>query len=248
MNLKRRLKAEWETTKKARKEFWDRLDEQERDEMYCKNLEVSVVEDKLHVAEQHSSRIQRVRDSRRGADEIGSGNQNRKSNKEPKIKHYNSSRPIRASHASTSTTTPASPSPSPSSSSSAPKPHATIPPSIPATDKDCVFDITKAKRLECTKDGIDVGAAFLTLQQEASPIVNNRQKKLTLANFHRFMTQRKERNHPPAMVQLKYNGYKGPPATPAPTAAKKIKSPVKPAISSLRKDDVLRALESEHPR
>ncbi|KAG9063314.1 hypothetical protein KI688_004196 [Linnemannia hyalina] len=60
ISLKRRLKAEWEATTKARKGFWDRLDEQERDEVYCKNLEVSVVEDKLYVAEQHSSRIQRA--------------------------------------------------------------------------------------------------------------------------------------------------------------------------------------------
>ncbi|KAF9963479.1 hypothetical protein BGZ65_003033 [Modicella reniformis] len=126
-----------------------------------------------------------ARDLKRGADGIESGDQNRKSNKEPKVKHHNNSRPIRASHASTSTTTPASPSPSPSSSSSAPKPHATTPSSIPATDKDRVFDITK--RLECTKDGFDVGAAFLMLQQEASPTVNNRQQKLTLTNFHQFM-------------------------------------------------------------
>ncbi|KAG0258820.1 hypothetical protein DFQ27_004421, partial [Actinomortierella ambigua] len=66
MNLKRKLRAEWKATTKARKEFWDRLDEQERDEMtlallqmYCKKLEVNVVEDKLYVAEQHSSRIRR---------------------------------------------------------------------------------------------------------------------------------------------------------------------------------------------
>ncbi|KAI8354459.1 hypothetical protein B0O80DRAFT_529217 [Mortierella sp. GBAus27b] len=39
--------------------------------------------------------------------------------------------------------------------------------------------------LGCTKDGFDASAAFLTLQQEASPIVNNRQRNLTPTNFHR---------------------------------------------------------------
>ncbi|KAK3810467.1 MAG: hypothetical protein J3R72DRAFT_463841 [Linnemannia gamsii] len=59
LNLKRRLKAEWEATAKARKEFWDRLDEQQRDQMYCKNLEESVVGDKLYIAVQHSNRVRK---------------------------------------------------------------------------------------------------------------------------------------------------------------------------------------------
>jgi hypothetical protein len=47
-NLKRRMKADWEATKKARKEFWDQLEEQERDEvtrMYVLSLETSTVTD-----------------------------------------------------------------------------------------------------------------------------------------------------------------------------------------------------------
>ncbi|KAF9579694.1 hypothetical protein BGW38_003944, partial [Lunasporangiospora selenospora] len=86
-----------------------------------------------------------------------------------------------------------------------------------------------------------VGPSPLAKLRDAEPIQHR--------NPYAFKarTQRKEHDHPPAMVQLKYNGYKEPPATPAPTAAKKIKSPLKPAISSLRKDDVLRALESDHP-
>ncbi|KAG0306191.1 hypothetical protein BGZ97_000842 [Linnemannia gamsii] len=40
MNLKRRLKAEWEATSKARKEFWDRLDEQERDDEKLRSVMV----------------------------------------------------------------------------------------------------------------------------------------------------------------------------------------------------------------
>ncbi|KAG0337175.1 hypothetical protein BG004_007747 [Podila humilis] len=59
LNLKRMLIAEWEATVKARNEFWDRLDEQQRDEMYCKNLEESVVGDKLYVAVQHAKRIRK---------------------------------------------------------------------------------------------------------------------------------------------------------------------------------------------
>ncbi|KAK3807291.1 MAG: hypothetical protein J3Q66DRAFT_357182 [Benniella sp.] len=141
-----------------------------------------------------SRRSSQARDLKRGAGEIAGGDQNRRSNKEPKVKH-NNSRPISASHASTGTTTPASP--SPSSSTSTRKPHTTTatttattttPSSIPATDKDRTFDITKAKRLECIKNGFDVGAAFLALQQEAAIVVNNRQQKLTLANFHQFIS------------------------------------------------------------
>ncbi|KAF9173236.1 hypothetical protein BGX21_005105 [Mortierella sp. AD011] len=59
LNLKRRLKADWQATAKERKAFWDKLDEQERDQAYRRDLEKIVVGDKLYVAGQHSSRIQK---------------------------------------------------------------------------------------------------------------------------------------------------------------------------------------------
>ncbi|KAG0229763.1 hypothetical protein BGW42_001366 [Actinomortierella wolfii] len=41
MNLKRRLRIEWVANAKARKDFWDRLDKQDRDHNKIRNLFVA---------------------------------------------------------------------------------------------------------------------------------------------------------------------------------------------------------------
>ncbi|KAF9539348.1 hypothetical protein EC957_005538 [Mortierella hygrophila] len=154
ISLKRRLKAEWEATTNARKDFWDRLDEQERDEVY------SGVSGTAVQREVHADAIDQDQDiAARLPESTSSDNKRRQSHvlvENPQEQDYPQQRKKRQQR------------------------HQQHPQDDEGPAHRPFFDPATAIPSPLEIEGVDIGNPFRRLQDEAAAVVNDVKKTLTL--------------------------------------------------------------------